>query len=801
MQMLLGGAAPFGYNLLRSLRFRASASAYLNRTPASAGNRKTWTWSGWVKRGQLGVDFGLFSAGTNSSINIDAIEFNTSDQLRIYSYNTTYIFHYITTQVFRDPSGWYHIVLAVDTTDATASNRVKIYVNGVQVTAFGTQIDPSLNADCAFFNNTNAHVIGATFTDSKYLDGYQTEVNFTDGQALTPASFGSFSPFTGVWQPAKYTGAYGTNGFYLPFTDNSTAAALGTDFSGNSNTWTVNNISVTAGVTYDSMTDVPTLTSAAAANYCVFNAAAQSTVVNGTVTRSNGNLTSTDGGTTYGLASFGTIASTTGKWYWEVTLTSAGGSFANIGVVDLNQPLGTNLHTGITYAQDGDKGSGAGVFGGSGSTAYGASYTTGDVIGVALDLDGGSITFYKNGVSQGVAYTGISGNYTPGVGDAQNTTAYTFDLNCGQRPFAYTPPTGFVALNTFNLAESTIEKGGEYFNPVLYTGNGATQSITGVGFQPDFIWFKRRDAAAGHALNDSVRGVTKSLTSNGADSEYTSSAGTDLVSFDSDGFTVGATNVWNSYNVSGGSLVAWNWKAGGAAVTNTDGTISAQVSANPTAGFSVVTYTGNGVNNATVGHGLGVTPAMVINKVRTGSTGPWYVKHKNLTSGTNIFLEQTAAQTALTPSGGIGDLNSSSTFTCAAGSSNSENTNASGRTYVAYVFAEIAGYSKFGSYTGNGSTDGPFVYTGFRPAFVMIKRTNSTGQWILLDTARNTINTVNSGLWADANEAESTSTVYSTDFVSNGFKVRNAGADRNASGGTYIYMALAENPFRNSLAR
>jgi hypothetical protein len=377
------------------------------------------------------------------------------DAFTVTGYATNYL---TTTQVFRDPSAWYHIVVAVDTSQATTSNRIKVYVNGSQVTAFSTANYVTLNFNTPV-NLNQAHYlsafnIGAGATN--FNDLYLAEVNFVDGSQLTPSSFGSTNALTGVWQPARYTGTYGTNGFYLPFTDNSALTTssnvgLGKDFSGNGNYWTTNNISLTAGVTYDSMTDVPTLTSATAANFCTWNPVAQSTVVNGTVTRSNGNLTSTDGGTTYGLASFGTIASTTGKFYWEVTMTSAGGTYGNIGVVDLNSPLGAGTHTGIIYNQSGNKGSGSTVFNTAGSTAYGATYTTGDIIGVALDLTGGSITFYKNNTSQGVAYTGISGNYTPAVGDGQNSTSYTFDLNCGQRPFTYTPPTGFVALNTFNL--------------------------------------------------------------------------------------------------------------------------------------------------------------------------------------------------------------------------------------------------------------------------------------------------------------------------------------------------------------
>jgi len=261
-------AGTSAYNLQRSLRFRSSATAYLNRTPASASNRKTWTWSAWVKRGVIGSSSGfLFTTRGNAT---DAQYFRiifTSDVIFVSSFNNSTL-SLTTTAVYRDPSAWYHIVFALDTTQATASNRMKLYVNGVQVTAFSSVNYPAQNADFGI-NSAIEHGIGflPVNVTGTYFDGYMTEVNFIDGQALTPSSFGSTNAVTGVWQPAKYTGTYGTNGFYLPFTNLTSTTTLGNDFSGNSNNWTTNNISLTAGVTYDSMTDVPTLTSPTAANF------------------------------------------------------------------------------------------------------------------------------------------------------------------------------------------------------------------------------------------------------------------------------------------------------------------------------------------------------------------------------------------------------------------------------------------------------------------------------------------------------------------------------------------------------
>ena len=796
MSFVIGGNNPVstGYTLTRSLRTRASASAYLNRTFATPTNSGKWTFSAWIKRGAISSEQGIFGNGSSSTAG--ALEFLNTDTLRL-AQGATQVF--ITTQVFRDPSAWYHILLAVDTS-ASGSNKLLLYVNGAQVTSFSTDNRSSFTSST--FNTAILHEIGYYFSTSYTFDGYLAEVNFIDGQALTPSSFGSTNALTGVWQPAAYTGTYGTNGFYLPFTDNSALTTssnvgLGKDFSGNGNYWVTNNISITAGVTYDSMTDVPTLTSATAANFCTWNPVAQSTVVNGTVTRSNGNLTSTDGGTTYGLASFGTIASTTGKFYWEVTLSAAGDVYANIGVVDLNSPLGAGgTHTGIVYAQLGTKNSGSGAFAsGGGGPAYGASYTVGDVIGVALDLTAGTITFYKNGTSQGVAYTGISGNYTPAVGDGANATSYTFNLNCGQRPFTYTPPTGFVALNTYNLPDSTIVKGNTVMDATLWTGTGAIQPITNAaGFKPDLLWVKGRSRLSFHDLVDSVRGVNLALSSNSTNAEIT---GSFITSLNSNGFTLPANTTSDTYftNVSGDTMVGWQWQAGqGSSSSNTNGTITSTVSVNASAGFSVVTYTGNGTAGATIGHGLGVAPAFIINKSRSAVIS-WAVYHSALTGTAGIFLDQTTL--AVTNSGYWNNTNpTSSVFSIG----NSTLVNVSSQTQVAYCWAEIAGFSKFGIYTGNGSTDGVFVFTPFRPKFVIIKRTDATGDWYTFDTIRDPYNATAQGLSPNSAAVEASYTGWG-DLLSNGFKIRRTDAAWNASGGTYIYMAFAESPFRNALAR
>jgi hypothetical protein len=338
------------------------------------------------------------------------------------------------------------------------------------------------------------------------------------------------------------------------------------------------------------------------------------------------------------------------------------------------------------------------------------------------------------------------------------------------------------------MAYTNIDDPSIYFNTVLFTGTASgNKAVTGVGFQPDWVWTKNRVDAYGHNLYDSVRGTGKYLQSNGNSAE--SSSATSMVSFDSDGFTVGTgDNVQYSSN----NGVSWNWKAGGSASSNTDGTITSSVSANTTAGFSIVSYTGNGTQGATVGHGLAIKPSWILVK-RRDSTSDWLNYHSSLGATKSIFLNATHA------SGTYNYWNSteptSSVFEIF--SSTSAAINASGGTYIAYCFAEKKGYSKFGSYTGNGNADGAFVYTGFKPAFVLIKVTSTTNDWEIHDNKRGSSNVINSILQPNLSDAESTSG-REIDFLSNGFKLRNGNSQNNLSGGTFIYMAFAESPFVNS---
>jgi hypothetical protein len=810
--LLLGNfsTAAAGYQIERSLRFNSADSAYLNRTPASAGNRKTWTWSGWVKRSGLGTAQIFWSSGTS---NLEtAFYFVSTDKLSIYQFNyPSYEINLGTTQVFRDVGAWYHIVIAVDTTQATSSNRVKLYVNGVQVTAFDTSTYPTLDLLTATNNNVS-HMIGRSVdATGYYFPGYLTEVNFIDGQALTPSSFGQTNANTGVWEPIAYTGTYGTNGFYINFSDNSntTSTTLGKDYSGNGNNWTPNNFSVTAGAGNDSLVDTPTPygTDTGAGgevrgNYGTLNPLNQTGA-----SLTNGNLQFTKSGAASTLYTIHpTFFVSSGKWYFEMTPTAINSAGSLVGIVGADVALTTYASlasmTGNIWAwrQDAFK-----VNNGS-SSSYGNTWTTNDVIGVAVDMDNGKIWWSKNGTWQAsgdpaagtnAAFTNVSGSVGPLLIDQGISGTFDGSINAGQRPFSYTPPSGYRSLCTTNLSTpaigtSSTTQANDYFNTVLYNGTGATLGVTGVGFQPDFVWIKSRSAATDHALYDIVRGDKNQLESNTTTAETNETTG--LTQFNADGFTVGSLA---QVNTNSATYVSWNWKAGGTGVPNTTGSISSTVSANTDAGFSVVTYTGNG-STGTVGHGCKVNnvataPSMIIVKVRS-TTNDWGVGHASVGWSQAALLNLTNAF------GASSYFNSTAPTSTVFSVGNNSVTNASSATYVAYCFAEVPGYSAFGSYTGNGSSDGVFVYLGFRARYLMLKSSSGTGGWVLLDTARDPYNDVDNYLYADSSAANAGSSNV-LDINSNGFKIRNSWTDINGNGSTYIYAAFAESPFKYANAR
>ena len=782
---LVGASGQAGYQIERSLRFNSADSAYLNRTPASAGNRKTWTISWWMKKTSNGSAITFFDVLAGSAGNPRGyIQFTSTDTLELGMNPTGASFSVAltTTQVFRDPSSWYHFVVNFDTTQATASDRIKVYVNGSQITAFSTASYPSQNTDQPVNQNVE-HRIGYTYNNLQAINGYLTEIHFIDGQALTPSSFCETDTITGVWKPTRYAGTYGTNGFYLKFADNSgtTSTTLGKDSSGNSNNWTPNNFSVTAGAGNDSMIDTPTPYADGGngrGNYCTLNPLDDAGNI-----LSNGNLDIQGTGNTFDAVR-STIAMSSGKWYSEFVInTESAASRIVAGLLAV-----TDSNDGYL----GDTAKGYSIFeSGSDVRKYNnlissvltssASLDPGDVQMIAFNADTGKLWFGKNGTwfasgnpaaGTNEVFSGLTSGPYAFATSAYNTSD-TGTFNFGQRAFAYTPPSGFLALNTQNLPEPSIKKPNQWMDATTYTGTSASNAIVNAGgFQPDLVWLKNRNYAPGtnHVLVDAVRGVSLGLASNLTNAEF-STVG-NFSSINSNGFTV--TGTTRDYNFLNDTFVAWQWKE----------------SATP--GFDIVTYTGNG-GTQNISHTLGVVPRMIIIKDRSAVTN-WYVYHTSLGTSQALLLSTTNAAFAPSPAG-VSAV-SSSNFTLG-GARGETNTNA--ENYVAYLWSEVAGFSKFGSYTGNGSADGPFVFCGFRPRWVMIKRTDGAGSWFMIDTARATYNVVNPYLMANVSNSEATD--LSWDILSNGFKLRSSYVDINASSGSFAFAAFSENPFKYSLAR
>jgi len=553
----------------------------------------------------------------------------------------------------------------------------------------------------------------------------------------------------------------------------------------------------------DSLVDVPTngaqtdtgVGGEVRGNYATWNPLITSTNL------TNGNLSVVQPSTT-AASRYATIGMSSGKWYWEINVVK----YSNT-VFGIRTPGGGTLETpydasgyGMGWRSSG------GFFIGASNTGTGSmSLAAGDVLGLAFDAGAGTLAFYKNGTlnntltasSTYIGQTWFAGSQDSGGGNSDH------DVNFGQRPFTYTAPSGFKALCTANLPAPLVTKPSTVFNTYLWSGNGGTQTIS-TSFSPDFVWVKQRDNTnvASHVLVDIVRGNNNVLRTNGTDAEnaaaidpalYDGVTNLSTASFD---VVKGSSGTYNGTNGSGKSYVGWCWDAGNTTVTNTQGSISSQVRANASAGFSIVTYTGNSTVGATVGHGLGVAPQLIIIKARNNvSGGFWQVYHQAI--GNTKYLELNSTSAAGTSSNRWNNTTPSSTvFTLGSDSDLNGSLN-----YVAYCFAPVAGYSSFGSYTGNGSADGPFVYTGFRPRFILVKRTDGVIQWTILDTARSPSNVADQRLFPNLSQAETVNGDGNTDLLSNGFKPRNVDSAFNANGGTYIYMALAESPFQYARAR
>ena len=764
----------------KSLIFNSGSSQYLNRTPASAGNRKTWTWSGWVKRNKTSQNDVLFDASNNASTTMYVIRITSANDLEIGGYASGYNYQIVSTQLFRDPSAWYHVVVAFDTTQLTASNRIKLYINGSQVTSLSASSYPTQDYAGGLINDTVQHRIGSAQFASQMSDEYLAEVNFIDGQALSSENFGYFDTI-GIWQPRKYSGSYGINGFYLPL-NNPNFFELAKDKSGNSNHWTLNGYS-------SSLASNVVVSDSPVSNYATLNPLFGNT--GGTITGGNLTLTHTGGGNAKNALGVSSIAMSSGKWYGEVTSITANQA-SRFGIFSTaNTSLLTSANPYIGTAVDGYSAfAGGGTFKENNNittaiTNFGGSQpAAGDVYMVALDLDNNKVWFGRNGswANNGNPATGTAETFSIPSGQSYYFACNNYTdqqvANFGQRPFAYTAPTGFKTLSTTNLPTPTIKKPSLYFDAVTYTGNGAaSQDITSLSFSPDLVWLKSRTDAYDHRLKDSTRGnfaLFSNLTN--AESGYS-------LAFLSNGIR---PILGYNDNISSKQYVAWAWDE------------------SPIAGMDIVSYTGNGANR-TIGHNLGVVPKMIFCKNRIqaiagGDDTHWCVYHSSVGSGSALFLNLTNAATA---NAAFWNNTNPTSSVFSIGTSNRNNYN--GDNHIAYLFAEIEGFSKFGSYTGNVSTDGPFVYCGFRPRWVMIKSSTLAGMaWTIIDSAREPTND-DSQLYLIADtpdaEANSPSSNGYPHFFSNGFKLRGISNGVNGSGHTYIFAAFAEAPFKYSRAR
>jgi hypothetical protein len=772
-----GGAAAAADVATRSLRFNKPDSAHLNRTPSSAGNRRTWTISVWCKKTANGLSMPLIQANNSANPYLNLV-FTTADKIRWLDGGARG--QCLTDAVFRDNSAWYHIVCATDTTLSTATDRVKIYVNGVrQDVTFPTAVTSNLQTEV---NNTTEHRIGRWRSNvNNYLNGYLADYYLIDGSALAPTDFGAFDD-NGVWQAAEYSGTFGTNGFHLKFADASSDAALGTDSSGNDNDWTVNNISSSAGVGNDVLFDVPTNGDSSndtgaggevSGCYATLNPIAKHNYTSPTI--SNGNL---DVSFTSNKMVSATIAVSSGKWYYEEHITSTPSATGST-LVRAFENFTTN-NTAFSWRANG------GTQGLTGSPTL-STYTNGDVLGIAVDVDNTQVTFYKNGTQQGTGaytYSTFGSNFL--LFGAYSAGTATISFNFGQRAFAHSAPSGYKALCTTNLPTPTIADGSNYFNTKLWTGTQSSLAITGLGFNPDLVWGKRYSTTGDHLLIDSVRGVNKYVRANKNNAEVTNA---DIItSFDSDGFTVGPST---GLNLTSASVVGFAWDAGSSTVSNTDGDITSSCRTSTASGFSIVSWTGNGSSNQTVGHNLGVVPELIIAKNRS-TTNSWAVWTTGFNANEYLVLNSDGAKASF--SGQWGSTPTSSVIGV-----NDSSVNGSGNGIIAYCFSSVSSYSQIGTYEGNGTDyDGPFVYLGFRPSWVMIKNIDSsTTRWMIYDSVRETSNEITDRLRADRSEAEYSDSYNRIDFLSNGFKIYGlAGTDTNKSGDTLLYLAFAENPFQ-----
>ena len=795
-----------GTQIQRSVRLNKTDSAYFQRTVSSGGNQKVWTWSAWFKRTSLhdigGTSY-LFSCNNVSGNNGIAGLYIQSDQLYTY-FDTTGTNPYgsINSRKLRDITSWMHIVWQVD----AANTSQKVWLNGVELSLDSSKNPPDYSYG---MNQSGIKMFVGRDGDwgSSASNMYIAEVHYSDGNKYAASDFGYTDAQTGQWRPKngnviKSNITYGTNGFWLDFRDNTSTTTLGYDYSGNGNHFTATNISVSAGSGNDSVEDTCTN------NFATINP------LHGTSTlydSKNGNLDFNLSNNEFAISTI--YLPTSGKWYAECVFTTI--ESGDVGVFNpemIHIPDGTlsfdGRWSGVRYGKANGT---ASIYTDNSAVQTGLTLiSNNDIVGILADRDAGTISFTINGTAKGtpVPISTITDSSTLAFRASRTSSGGSNvigSFNFGQRPFSHLP-TGYRSLCSKNLATPSaaqIVRPQRHFDTLIWTGNNTVRSITGLEFKPDFVWVKCRSTTHDHQLTDSVRGTSKALAANttGVEEDWDvlySGNNKGMGDYFDGGFILDDDGNNARYNNTGQTYVAWCWKGGGAAVSNSDGTITSSISVNQEAGFSIVSYTGNGTAGATVGHGLGKKPAWIL-LIRRDSADNRYIYHQLMNQGSNP--EQYYSE--LNFHAGTNDSNKIHNDTAPTTSvfslSNDNASNGNTYPYIAYCWAEIPGYSKFGQYRANGiANNGPYVHLGFRPAWVMIKSMSlGNSDWIIFDNKRNTVNPTNTHLAANQNHADGTDSYEVVDFLANGFSVKGldgSAINYNTSYPLLLYMAFAERP-------
>ncbi len=803
------------------------STGLLQRT-ASSGNQNRWTVDLIFKFTGLGVTHRLFEAYSGASDFMWA-NIGTGGELAFAQYSASgYDFQYVTTQKFRDTGAWYNLCIAVDTTKGGASDRVHIYLNGIEITDFSTESNPS----ASFSTDWNAAVNTALFSrttdtadaDRNEFNGYGARFVHIDGLQLTPSSFGGFND-KGIWIPSDCGSGltYGTNGFLI---EGGTDMAAGTDSSGETH-----NFAKTGTIT--ATTDSPTNTAGDnEGNFATFNS-----LLKTTGTFSNGNLKFlADSQSGFGHSITSTHVMTSGTYYAEFVVNAwSGTNHATIGIATTDFVTSGNYASNWTGANTQSWGyyaDGSVYTNGSGTSSGYTSYGIGDVIGVKLDATNGAVYFYKDGTVQNsgsAAFSSLTGPFVFSVSNAGGSTHTTITANFGQTSLS-DQPGSTSTLGTHNLPAVTIDPRA-HFAPVIYTGTGFSRTVrgcfdsTGTAWTPDLVWLKNRDTTDNHAIWDSVRGVGKAIHPNlNVAEQDNSETNAGVTAFNSGGFSLGN---FDQANTSTEKYVAWSWKIGGSPTVENDNASGAmddgsvfvdgevstsytpagspsvypvKMSINTTTKMSLLTYKAGSASS--IPHGLGVKPNCIFIKNISSNKG-WRVGFFDY-DGPTIpdddfgFLDSNGQ---FNTSGNTDHLASGNVNTFSIDGDNGVSGNASW-THLAWCMASVEGFSKFGTYTGNGDTsaNGPFIYLGFKPSWVMLKRTDAANNWGILDASRNSYNPVELVLYADLDQAEAGSGNQYVDFTSNGFKIKNDATANwiNASSGNYVYAAFAETPFASN---